>query len=61
MVLPIRLTSLEGQRITMVEFWVTWMYHRVAWMYDEVVMKKKCNWTVIHMGMLVPHIVIDFG
>ena len=58
---PIRLTSVVGQMIPMVDFWVTWMYHGVTWKYDVVVIKRKGNWTVFCMGMLVQCIVIDFG
>ena len=61
MLLPIRLTSLEVQRIAMEEFWVTWMYQGVTWKFDLVVTKEKANWYVLHMGMLVPHTIISFG
>ena len=61
MVLNIRLSSLEGQEIDMVELWVTLIYHGVTLNYDKVVMKRTSDWAVFHMGMLVPSVIIDFG
>ena len=61
MVLNIRLSSLEGQEIDMVELWVTLIYHGVTLNYDKVVMKRTSDWAVFHMEMLVPSVIIDFG
>ena len=59
MVLSIMLTSLEGQRIALVEFWVTQIYCGVTWKYDEVVAKRKSDWTVLCKGIHVPCIEDD--
>ena len=60
MVLPIRLTLLEGLDITNVEFWVTQIYDRETWKYDEGVTKRKGDWYVLCKGMLFPHIDLIF-
>ena len=60
MVLPIRLTSLEGLDIANVVFWVTWIYYRVTWMKDEGVMKRMGNWYVLCKGMLLPYVGLNF-
>ena len=41
--------------------WVDQMYDRVWQMYDRLVMKKKGNWTAIHMRILVPGVEGDFA
>ena len=60
MVLPIRLTSLDGLDIANVVFWVTWIYDGETWKYDEGVVTRKGNWYVLHKGMLFPHVVLIF-
>ena len=45
MVLPIRLTSLEGLDIANIVFWVTWMFDGGTQIYNEGgVVKKSGNW-----------------
>ena len=60
MVLPIRLTSLEGLDIANVLFWVTWIYDGETQKNNEGVMKRKGNWYVLHKGMLFPYIDLIF-
>ena len=60
MVLPIRLTLLEGIDIANVVFWVTQIYDVVTQKYDEGVVKKKGDWYVLHMGMLFSHVGLNF-
>ena len=54
MVLPIRLTSLEGLDLANVVIWVTWTYGRETQKYEEGVTKRKVDWYVLHKGMLFP-------
>ena len=61
MMLPIRLISLERLDVAMIVFWVTWMYCRVTWKSDVVVVKNMGNWFVVHMEMLVPCTDVAFG
>ena len=47
--------------MAMVEFGVTQMYCGITWKYDIVVMKKKGDWSVLCMEMLVLHAEGHFG
>ena len=60
MVLPIRLTLLEGLDIANVVFWVTWIYDRETWKYDEGVTKRKGDWYILHKVTLFPHVDLIF-
>ena len=60
MVLPTRITSLEGLDVANVVFWATWIYDRETWKYDEGVAKRKGDWYVLCKGMLFPCIGLIF-
>ena len=60
MVLPIRLTLLEGLDVANIVLWVTWFYFVETWKYDEGVMKRMGDWYVIHKGMLFPCVGLIF-
>ena len=60
MVLPIRLTLLEGLDIANVVICVTQIYDGVTQKYDEGVTKGKGDWYVLHKGMFFPLVDLKF-
>ena len=53
--------SLEGLDVAVVVFLVNQMYDGVTQKEDQGVTQRRCDCYVLHMGMLFPRIVSNFG